>query len=115
MTKAMVYRYRVYDVREDDYAISTRMATRTKIKQNPRGNHSGHEDGNRRQTFGGRLDGEGFCLQLAADQMHHTRSGHEGGNLPPNVYKARPPRPGSALHNPPQLARLGDCSLKCLS
>ena len=28
MTKVVVYRYRVYDAREDDYASSTRMATR---------------------------------------------------------------------------------------
>jgi hypothetical protein len=29
----VVYSYRVYDAREDDYSISTRMATRAKIKQ----------------------------------------------------------------------------------
>jgi hypothetical protein len=33
MTKVVVYRYRVYDARVDDYAISTRMVTRAKIKQ----------------------------------------------------------------------------------
>ena len=33
MAKVVVYRYRVYDAREDECAISTRMATRAKIKQ----------------------------------------------------------------------------------
>ena len=33
MTKSVAYRYRVYDMREDDYVVSTRMATRRKIKQ----------------------------------------------------------------------------------
>ena len=33
MTKSVAYRYRVYDFRFDDYVVSTRMATRSKIKQ----------------------------------------------------------------------------------
>jgi hypothetical protein len=32
MTKATVYRYKVYDFTADDFVVSTRMATRSRIK-----------------------------------------------------------------------------------
>jgi len=61
MTKVVVYLYRVYDAREDDYAISTRMATRTKIKQIRGEIIPGTKTEIDDKHFGGRLDGEGFC------------------------------------------------------
>ena len=94
MTKAMVYRYRVYDMREDDYVISSRMATRSKIK------HIGGEiiPGTKTEIDDKHLEGgwtaKGFVERLAANQMHQTRSGDEGAAVSdPRVYKARPQRP----------------------
>ena len=83
MTKSMVYRYRVYDAREDDYAISTRMATRAKIKQ-IRGEII---PGTKTEIDGKHLqDGwttKGFVERIAADQMSRTRGGEpEGGPQP---------------------------------
>ena len=74
MTKVVVYLYRVYDAREDDYAISTRMATRTKIKQ-IRGEII---PGTKTEIDDKHLEGgwtvKGFVERLTADQMSQTRS-----------------------------------------
>ena len=82
MTKVVVYRYRVYDAREDDYASSTRMATRSKIKQ------IGGEiiPGTKTEIDDKHLEGgwtvKGFVERVAADQMRQTRSGYEEDILP---------------------------------
>ena len=82
MTKAVVYRYRVYDMREDDYAISTRMATRSKIKQ-VRGEII---PGTKTEIDDKHLEGgwtaKGFVEGLAADQMHQTGSETRGRQSP---------------------------------
>ena len=71
VAKVVVYRYRVYDAREDDCAISTRMATRAKIKQ-IRGEII---PGTKTEIDDKHLEGgwtvKGFVERLAADQ---TRS-----------------------------------------
>jgi hypothetical protein len=80
MTK--VFRYRVYDASRDDYAESTRMATRAKIRQ------IGGEviRSSKTEVDDKHLDdgwtAKGFVEKLAADQMNQTRSGHESGSLP---------------------------------
>jgi hypothetical protein len=85
MTK--VFRYRVYDVNRDDYVESTRMATRAKIKQ------IGGEfiRASKTEVDAKHLDdgwtAKGFVEKLAAVQMDQTRSGHEGGSLPPKPRK----------------------------
>ena len=95
MTKAVVYRYRVYDAREDDYAISTRMATRTKIKQIRGEIIPGTKSEIDDKHLEGGWTAKGFVERLAANQMHQARSGDEGAAIShPSVYKARPQRPG---------------------
>jgi len=77
MTK--VFRYKVYDTTRDDYAISTRMATRAKIKE------IGGEviPGTKAEIDAKHLeDGwteKGFVGLQAAVQMSRTRSEPEGG------------------------------------
>ena len=82
MAKVVVYRYRVYDAREDDCAISTRMATRAKIKQ-IRGEII---PGTKTEIDDKHLEGgwtvKGFVERLAADQMHQTRSETRGRQSP---------------------------------
>ena len=94
MTKVVVYLYRVYDAREDDYAISTRMATRTKIKQIRGEIILGTKTEIDDKHLEGGWTAKGFVERLAANQMHQTRSGDEGAAVSdPRVYKARPQRP----------------------
>ena len=78
MTKVMVYRYRVYDAREDDYAISTRMATRAKIKQIRGEIIPGTKTEIEDKHLKGGWTAKGFVERLAADQMRQTRSGLRG-------------------------------------
>ena len=78
MTKAMVYRYKVYDARVDDYAISTRMATRAKIKQIGGEIIPGTKTEIDEKHLEGGWTAKGFVERLAAEQMHQTGSGHEG-------------------------------------
>ena len=81
MTK--VFRYRVYDASRDDYAESSRMATRAKIRQ------IGGEliRSSKTEVDAKHLDdgwtAKGFVEKLAAVQMDQTRSGREGEGLPP--------------------------------
>ena len=83
MAKVVVYRYRVYDAREDDCAISTRMATRAKIKQ-IRGEII---PGTKTEIDDKHLEGgwtaKGFVERLTPDQMHQTRSETRGWQSPP--------------------------------
>jgi hypothetical protein len=72
----MVYRY--YDAREDDYATSTRMATRAKIKQIGREIIPGTKTEIDDKHLGGGWTAKGFVERVAADQMHQTRSRHDG-------------------------------------
>ena len=83
MTKSVVYRYRVYDIRYDDYVVSTRMATRRKIKQIggeiiP---HTKAEIDEKHLQNG--WTAKGFFETLPLEQMYQTRSGHEGGSSLP--------------------------------
>lgn len=70
-------------MREDDYVISSRMATRSKIK------YIGGEiiPGTKTEIDDKHLDGgwtaKGFVERLAADQMSRTRSGEPEGGLQP--------------------------------
>ena len=75
MAKVVVYRYRVYDAREDDCAISTRMATRAKIKQ-IRGEII---PGTKTEIDDKHLEGgwtvKGFVERLAAKSQTRSRPG----------------------------------------
>ena len=75
MAKVVVYRYRVYDAREDDCAISTRMATRAKIKQ-IRGEII---PGTKTEIDDKHLEGgwtvKGFVERLAAESQTRSRPG----------------------------------------
>ena len=74
MAKIVVYQYRVYDAREDDCAISTRMATRAKIKQIRGEIIPGTKTEIDDQHLEGGWTVKGFVERLAADQMSQTRS-----------------------------------------
>ena len=83
MAKVVVYRYRVYDAREDDCAISTRMATRAKIKQIREEIIPGTKTEIDDKHLEGGWTVKGFVEGLAGDQMHQTRSETRGRQFPP--------------------------------
>ena len=83
MTKSVAYRYRVYDFRYDDYVVSTRMATRRKIKQIGGEIIPGTKTEIDEKHLQNGWTAKGFFQDLVVDDMYHPRSVHKGGSLPP--------------------------------
>ena len=75
MTKATVYRYKVYDFTADEYVVSTRLATRSRIKHIRGEIIPGTKTEIDDKDLEGGWTAKGFAEGLAVNQMSRTRGG----------------------------------------